>query len=241
MAPFQLLCQLAPAWIRKEESRAPEWIGEATVNAPGAASDWHIRIAIAERDGAIQVREEEPGHLLPRFCPQRHINEDQSFCLGYRAGQGINNSDTAIVWWGLLHYYLVLQRVASRTRRWPPRQALSHGDAGEHQLKAQHAAKQLAILDQYLDMLEGAPHWLTSRHIRLNKNRDGLINGRARCPIGCVRSKGKPRLRRECCHKGDLVDLVRHERQREIEERAFWKELRKRNAKCCGTMDHCPL
>ena len=241
MAPLVLMEQSIPTWMKRYEVAAASLIGEATVSAPGAARDWRILVAVSERAGVIEVREKHPGQLLPMFCPQRHVNDNHTFCLGYGAGKDISDRNHAVVWWGLLYRFLELQRIAGRTRRWPPRQSLSHGQAGLQQIRAQAAADRLGILDQYMDMLDGGSHWLANRYLVLNKNGDGLINGRAACPVGCVRSRGKPRLRRECCRKADLIELVQHERQREMEERAYWRDLQKRNVTCCNTMELCPL
>jgi hypothetical protein len=233
-----LILAAKPEWMALDGLKVP-LTGEATLRASGAARDWKIGLTIAETGGVVEAREQSVG-VLPNFCPQRHVNENGSFCLGYRVGENICSVDDAAVWWGLLLQYLSLQRIASRTRRWPPRQALAHGDAGRHQLDAQEAAARIGILEQYLDMLDGAEHWLAGRHIVLNKAGDGLINGRLNCPVGCLRSR-KPRLRRECCRKADVARLVRSERQRIDAERRYWYELRQRGLSCCGTMKVCPL
>ncbi len=238
-SPLSLIVAAKPEWMELDGLTAP-LTGEATVQASGAARDWKIGLTINESGGVIEAREQPIGVLLPRFCPQRHVNENGSFCLGYRVGENICSVDDAAVWWGLLRQYLSLQRTASRTRRWPPRQALAHGEAGRHQLDAQEAADRIGILEQYLDMLDGAEHWLNSRHTVLNKAGDGLINGRSRCPVGCLRSR-RPRLRRECCHKSDIVELVRSERLRIGSERRYWEELKQRGKTCCGAMKVCPL
>ena len=238
-SPLGLLIEAKPEWMPLDRVTTP-LTGVATLQATGAARDWRIGLTIAETGGVVEAREHPIGMSLPRFCPQRHINENGSFCLSYRAGENICSGDDAVVWWGLLLHYLSLQRIASRTRRWPPRQALAHGEAGRHQLDAQEAAARIGILEQYLDMLDGAEHWLASRHIALNRAGDGLINGRSRCPVGCLRSR-KPRLRRECCHKTDVVGLVRSERQRIDDESRYWVDLNERGVTCCGTMELCPL
>lgn len=238
-SPLALILEATPEWVALDRGKSP-LLGEATITATGAARDWKIGLSISEIAGVITVQEHPTGVLLPRFCPQCHVNENGSFCLGYRAGENIRTADDAVVWWGLLRHYLSLQRIASRTRRWPPRQALAHGEAGRHQLDAQAAAARIDMLEQYLDMLDGAKHWLASRYTVLNKAGDGLINGRSRCPAGCLRSR-KPRLRRECCHKSDIVELVRSERQRIDTERSYWEELKQRGKTCCGAMEMCPL
>lgn len=238
-SPLALILKAKPDWMALDRVTAP-LLGQATIQASGAARDWKISMTIAEAGGVIVAQEHPLGVLLPRFCPQRHVNENGSFCIGYQAGENIRTNDDAVIWWGLLQHYLSLQRIASRTRRWPPRQALSHGEAGRHQLEAQEAADRIGILEQYLDMLDGAEHWLANRYIVLNKTGDALINGRMRCPVGCLRSR-KPRLRRECCHKSDVVGLVRSERKRIDDERDFWHDLKQRGVTCCGSMDMCPL
>src|SRR5690606_25607392 len=112
-----------------------------------------------------------------------------------------------------LKKFIHLQRVARRTRMWPPRQGLSHGEAGKHQLAAQEAAAALGIDEQYFEMLEGEPKWFSASFPRVARCGTRLVNGRLPCPMGCTK-KGRPILRIDCHHKEMVAKLVREERWR---------------------------
>ncbi|HRP72719.1 MAG TPA: hypothetical protein PK743_08815 [Luteimonas sp.] len=49
--------------------------------------------AIASR---VFVRESQPGHMLPAFCPDRHINGDGTFCLGWGPQNPNNITDEVL-------------------------------------------------------------------------------------------------------------------------------------------------
>lgn len=181
------------------------------------------------------------GILLPGACPERHINADGSFCLGLDKETYPTAPHRASVWWELLHNFLKLQHAASRSKSWPPRQALSHGNAGAHQLKAIEAAKQLGIEEQYLQMLEGEPSWISNRYLRAQKGGSRLCNGKRPCPKGCKRKNGAPVLRRACDKRELIAALILHERRRRKAEADFWKDWIGSGRVCCGTMRNCPL
>jgi hypothetical protein len=85
---------------------------------------------------------------LPPFCPQRHINEDGSFCLGFRAGTILGEEGWA-KWWDKLQVFLLCQEVASTTGEWPEGMQISHGTAGEIELRAEEVADSLGLRDIY--------------------------------------------------------------------------------------------
>ncbi|MBS0234246.1 MAG: hypothetical protein JSR99_12270 [Proteobacteria bacterium] len=212
----------------------------ATIIPDGAAKGISLDLAISVGTGGVGVGESGT-KVLPKFCPDRHINSDGTFCLGYPAPQ-VSTTDEAVVWWGLLKDYIELQRVASRTGRWPPKRWLSHGDAGgSFHIKALETAKRLGIEEDYYRNLQGEAVWFTDPWLRLDRTKTRLVNGRSPCPMGCRDRRGYPILRRNCLHKDDVVTLVRSEALRRKGEAAFWAKMRSEGVKCCGTMKTCPL
>jgi hypothetical protein len=110
----------------------------------------HFSLTVREIATGLVVREKDDlQHLLPRRCPQRHINADGYFCLGLRAGEGIRDAITARQWWEKLQVFLFCQETAHETGEWPSYAELSHGDAGEYQQRAERLAEQLGAIDQY--------------------------------------------------------------------------------------------
>ena len=211
------------------------------VQIPTAARDFSIDLRIECSGNRVLAYEAVIGAKLPPSCPERHINSNGSFCVGLDASEIVVDRDTANIWWNLLHNFLKLQQGASRTRVWPPRQELSHGDAGAHHQKALSAARMLGLEDDYYRMLEGEPAWFSQKFPRVHKKEARLCNGRRACPKGCKNKKGSPIPRRECQRKEQIAALVLHERRRRKAEAAFWRTFIKGDSSCCGTMRNCPL
>ncbi|WP_455296591.1 E2 domain-containing protein [Brucella pituitosa] len=229
-----------PAWFRVISDTPREIVGAVNIEIEGGVGSIHATLRIREERNAIVVGENFPGETYPAICHERHIQSDHNFCIGLNAGAGIVTRDHAVVWWGLLERFLRLQRVAKRTRRWPPQQEIAHGKAGPHQLKAFNAARQLGLEQDYLRMLEGEAIWFASKWPKLST--DGRMrNGRAPCPNGCLRKDGKAILRSDCCRGEAIGTLLREERLRRKEIAKFWDSINASNEECCGTMQSCPL
>lgn len=238
--PLVLLRSTCPEWFKISAANADSIEGVAQILPPGAARGLTVELNIGGFADCAAVREGTSGTVLPRACPERHINGDGSFCLCHPTPT-IRSVDEANVWWQLLHRYLCLQRIAGRTGQWPAQQWLSHGEAGYHHERALNAAKRLGFEDLYYRNLYDEPAWFTGKHIVTDKSGSRLINGRSPCPVGCRGKRGRPILRTDCCRKGDVVTLVREERLRRAAEKAFWDCQRAAGTKCCGTMRNCPL
>lgn len=191
---------------------------------------------------APSVGELRPGTALPARCPERHIQHDQTFCVGLRPIT-ITTTREANDWWRQLEQYLRCQGAAQSTHVWPPNHALDHGGAGIHHERALKIAAELEITEEYLSARLDEPSWITSRDIRLLDKRDRPINGRAPCPRGC-RVKGRPAhavLRRNCPRRSKLLALVIEERKRRHELKRYWDFVKTQGVVCCGTMRDCPL
>jgi len=236
-----LIRSVAPAWFLMTVQDDRSVSGVAEIEIPGASRNFSVALTLTEEPRGLVVRETSPGTEFPAFCPERHVNDDSSFCLTLGAEKLVSDIDSAHVWWGLLLEFLKLQRVAGRTRLWPPLQALSHGSAGAHHVSALAAARELGLEESYQRMLEGDEHWFSSGIIRASKDGSRLVNGRARCPTGCIDRRGRPILRRSCCNKTAVLTLVVSEHARRKAEAAYWKVYLSMGTPCCGSMRTCPL
>lgn len=229
-----------PAWFSVSTASWTEIVGTAAVPVPGGASDYAMELTIRGQATAVRVRETSP-QIIRFFCPDRHVNEDLSFCLGFEVGIDVWTSDEAVVWWELLRNYLLMQRTAGRTKRWPAGKSIAHSRAGEHHVAARVVAESLSIATEYDGAVAGDVHWSKDPFLRLAPGGQSLRNGRLRCPMGCRGRRGHPKLRRECSHRADVAALVRLERLRQKDERAFWDSLKARGHVCCGSLKECPL
>jgi hypothetical protein len=238
--PLELICRTAPAWFTAHQTTADTLEGAAKIAVAFGAGDVVVELLIRSASGRISVSEFSVGTLFPARCSERHVQWDGTFCIGYQAGEGISTADAATVWWGLLEQFLRLQRVASRTRRWPVRQAVAHGAAGPHHLAALQAARELGLEEEYYRTLEGEPAWFSGQFPRVNTTATKLLNGRLPCPKGCTKM-GKPILRRNCTKAEVVCRLLSQERLRQKTEREFWQSLIEAGTDCCGTMEGCPL
>ena len=190
--------------------------------------------------GWIAVQEQAPGTRIPAFCPNRHMNGDETFCIGFNSQTYVTNQNRAHVWWGLLKEFLLLQRYADKTGRWPPHKELSHGlVAGTHHMAAKAAAEVLGIGDEYNNMLMGQEAWFSSGEFKIDED-NTLQAARPRpCPVtSCTSEEGVVDYRL-CPHVELATKLVRHEHLRRKADHDFW--LGCVDEPCCGTMVTCPL
>jgi hypothetical protein len=167
------------------------------------------------------------------------MNSNGTFCLGLDAEQTLAKEGGANAWWGKLHVFLTCQDTAFETRLWPPTIEISHGKAGETEIRAENLAEQLGMLDEYQLAVREDEGPVAEAVKRIRKSTGRLINGRAACVCNRRHKTGELRLRRECWKTNETC-LPIIEAQRRREERDFWNALKGKQA-CCGTMDDCPL
>jgi len=238
--PLSHLYSAVPDWFRTSETRDTELLGRTSIEIEDAVGIFEVDLRIREVNGEIAVQEQLPGTRFPKTCHERHLQSDEHFCLGFDAGKGIISFDHAVVWWGLLNRFLKLQRVAERTKRWPPQQELAHGNAGPHQIAAFEAAKELGIENEYMNMLAGERAWFSDGTLKVNA-RGRLHNSWLPCPVGC-RKNGKAIARLGCCKPKAVATLINEERQRREKTAAFYRIGRLLlKEQCCGTMLTCSL
>lgn len=189
-----------------------------------SASLYELRVQDRAAAG-VAVSERVPGTRLPKACPDRHINGDSTFCLGFRDIQDEPPSDEpeAKHWWALLHGFLLLQEDAALRGRWPERYSWRHGGAARWQLE--------------LEKLEcGSDPRLVAavqdRSVQLAPGKRQRIAGRRHpCPCG-----GGTRILD--CHEKTLWTLLKLKDCMDRAEEEFWDAWRH---PCCETMKSCRL
>ena len=235
------LADSAPAWFSVGLIESDAVVGHARLpGTPWAACGLLLRIS---GNPTPRVGEDTPGTCLPARCPERHVQSDQTFCVGLRYID-VGSAAHAAQWWEQLRQFIVCQGVAERTGRWPINQALDHGDAGEHHERALTLAREADVVEEYAAARLGEPSWLTDSRLRLFNKNGKPINGRATCPRGCRRrARGRlvRTLRRDCDKRKLLVDLAYTEAQRRKELEVYWQGVINSGLRCCRTMRGCPL
>lgn len=240
-AAINHLVDTAPPWFTVEKAGHDFLVGRARLpKTPWVKAGLTLRI---EGNPTPRVREEVPGTDLPARCPERHIQGDQTFCLGLRP-LAVQSDDLARQWWRQLEQYLRCQGVAELTRVWPPGQALDHGDAGEHHERALELAAQVGVEEEYSSARLGGQSWIIDPALKLFDLKGQPINGRAPCPRGCKhRARGRfvPKLRKDCSRRETLVSLALAELQRRKALDDYWQQVYGCGEKCCRTMRGCRL
>lgn len=226
-----------------------------TVSGKPAAA-FRLRVD-AIGDEWVKAREEKP-ILLPSSCPERHINIDGSFCLYWAEAEPgeITDENSAGAWWGKLLIFLKRQRTATARRQWPGKsEARAHGpDAARAQQVAERTASELGpSFRSFLD--EGRLASIRKNvggDSRLRLTLDGqrlitvreldrrLMTKRARCKCDDAASLKLPICRCDN-HEAALTDLTVSLNRWKVEEERFFRAYVAAGAKCCGTMDDCPL
>jgi hypothetical protein len=189
------------------------------------------------KDQSIAVREPS-ARYFPTFCPERHINEDSTFCVGLRAGKFDLEKDAIVAWWEKLRSFVILQQTANSTGKWNPRAAMRHGEAGDLQLKGEEISRNLDCAAAFGQALQYRSGPLYDAKLLVRRKSDLLVNGRMECPCGRMSKNGRPYLRTECRKRG-LDCLARILAKIDIAERQFWENHK--GKQCCGTMRICPL
>ncbi|MBA4130678.1 MAG: hypothetical protein C0519_04560 [Hyphomicrobium sp.] len=236
---LSVLRQTIPDWFRLEGPSVGDLLGRAIIEIPGAVAPYEIGLRIWIDENEACVQEPRPDRL-PSRCPERHVNSDGTFCLGFNVGGLGDSLDGAHVWWGLLREFLKHQRTAEKTGLWPVRAAISHGMAGVHHVAALDAASKLGITETYHRLIEGEPCWIDDGSVRVHRDGTRLVNGRSPCPMRCLGKRKRPILRRECCKSEAVLRLVVSEMKRKSAEKEFWNNWTAKGYRCCGTMRGCP-
>jgi hypothetical protein len=216
-----------------------------------------FEIQISRLGSGVVVKEGRTG-LLPRFCAERHINTDGSFCLFWKEADDlpITSVDDASRWWELLLAFLARQESAKALRKWPgTADARAHGDAARYQFAAEVAAT--AFGPNFVERLNQRRFSTRSRkhlgHTRIRLLQDGkmiaavalapspkLMTLRSRCK--CVQGLRHGRPIRSCAdHAGELAKFIVSVERWRVAETEFYKIIKQKKLTCCATIDDCPL
>tara|TARA_R110002072_G_scaffold1084_13_gene8980 strand:+ start:2665 stop:3462 length:798 start_codon:yes stop_codon:yes gene_type:complete len=238
---LSLLCETRPEWVFEISREGGQLQFGAQLTRAGGILTRKYNLRVFLRTDRVFVTEGQSKKTLPSFCPNRHINPDGCFCVGYNAGQKIQSEETGHLWWTQLGVFLQLQETAEETRRWPHYAFMSHGnEAAQKQLEAEAAAEELGMVPEYQQAMrhDTGPLMVFLKLVQVKVGR--IVNGRAACICGRTTRKGMLLQRRNCYAMG-LSCLPVLEAQRRVNEIKFWRSIMHGDQECCGTMDNCPL
>lgn len=226
IAAIELLLAATPDWFTVQSRTADQLRGDAA-HGPWVAEPLDLTILSAP---CPIVRETRPGTRFPAFCPDRHIQGDQTFCVGLRRPP-VNSLRRARDWWAEFDQYLACQAIAEATRLWPPQNALDHGQAGLYHQRALRLADRLGIMDAYLDAYFDQPSWITSTGLTKLGERNVRLAGRLVARAPRVKGGRKARLL--------LLELVMAERARRAALKQYKALISNGTQACCGAMRDC--
>ncbi len=243
VSPISLLEASKPGWVKLKSRSNNKLHVTATVSVYAdheASYELVISSVLRQR---ITVKEEPVGSSLPIFCPELHINDDSTFCLGLRVGAKISNRDVAIDWWGKLETFLKCQCLAVVEMDWPVGKGLSHGDSPSVvHIAAIKLASSLNLQKIYamgVDRNKGAfgedfPRFRSNGRVwdRRNLFRQSAF-------AKSFRKQGQRFGRKK--RKEEIIRLIGLELLRRQELNNFWSHFLKRQYTCCGRASRCPF
>ena len=254
-------------------STIPEWVEALKVSAnqidilampitPSGAKGRRYTLKITQdQTGSISIFENSDSDHLPKFCLERHINADGSFCVFLNSSAPIVNDDEATKWWLSLQRYLNCQDYAHRTKLWPVDSGLSHGEAAYQQIAIEKLTEPLGWGSEVKRGMFRGEGWLAKNLPRLTKDRQMPVTKRSPCPRGCTKNhrvggrkdcyrnncrpdcvkSHTPVVRADCKNREDLEEIFMLEHKRREIEKKYVKALVQDGLICCGTMKNCPL
>ncbi len=251
---FELLQGVASDYGATLHRAAGGGRAEISVTRPGGAV--HVfTLAISIAGEHVSAREAPGQHQLPQFCPDRHINPNQSFCLGWGDGKPGHIIDEAAArqWWSTVYRFLAHQISANARRVFPGAEnGRAHGDAAKHQALAERAAECLGaefaaaagagLLEVREDTRPGKHRlelWRSNSLLaRVSLRSETLLAGRLACPCGC-----KPVCAITACgdHAEALVTYMLERHRCAVADRAFLDHCAAAGMVCCGTLATCGL
>ncbi|WP_291557542.1 E2 domain-containing protein [Comamonas sp. SCN 65-56] len=252
--PLHRLANVAPEFRATLAVNGKHAVANITIALPSGQR--HIfALDLTEEGGRVSVREAPVGNLLPAFCPDRHVNSDGSFCLGWGEDDPstILDPEAARRWWSVLVRFLAHQVSANKRRVWPGRENdRAHGAAARHQAVAEPLAAQFGptfvddlhggLLSTRLDNRRRNPRlelYRAGRLIaRVSLHSRRLIRDRFLCP--CNGPMALPTTR--CgTHAQALANFTSALHSWHEEERTFLDNLVTSGQRCCGTLRECGL
>ncbi|EOW2135779.1 MULTISPECIES: E2 domain-containing protein [Stenotrophomonas] len=223
------------------------------VRAGGAEYAFRLLVSVAGEH--VSVREIADPGMLPGFCPDRHINGDRSFCLGWGEDNPSRIQDEAAArhWWATVYQYLTYQIGANARRVFPGAEnGRAHGRAAQHQANAEQAAERLGpafkadvLAGQFMVRKDSRPQkrrlelWHGKLLLARVSTRTETLVGRppvcpcGRDPDGAITACGD--------HAAALVTFILEQHRCALADTAFLEDCAAAGARCCGTLDICGL
>lgn len=197
-----------------------------------------------------QLKVQERTNILPKFCPNRHINADGSFCLGILDHWDVEE------WIETLKEFLQAQLFCNDHKKWSKNyKQWSHGDAAKYQLYVEELLKTINLKDLGLNL--NSLHLLSVENRLFKENyfhiyhKNKLIFMGTEKKIHCKRQSCicTPYGRRKHVTLGRcskrcaeiILKILINENLRKSEELVFWNKIKGSKLKCCGTMETCEL
>lgn len=227
---------------------------EITIIRPGG-SRYTFQLAVVINGELVSVRELPGQGTLPSFCPDRHINFDGTFCLGWRADNPstIIDAEAARHWWSTVYQFLARQAVANSRKVFPGvEHGRAHGDAAQHQANAEASAAclgqafaQKVLSGEFTIRKDDRPGkhrlelWLGTRRIaRVSTRSKKLVGGHILCPCDAT----PPREISGCGeHARALATFILEHHNCAVADRAFLDAAVAQGYACCGTLHTCGL
>lgn len=223
-----------------------------TINLPSGHQQV-FELGLTITGDTVAVRELPVGTKLPSFCPDRHINHDGSFCLGW----GDDNPSTIIGveaarrWWSAVSRYLAHQVIATKRGVLPGHEhGRAHGDAAKDQAIAEEAAEQLgsafavhAQAGHFKVRSDNRPGhrrlelWLADKRLaRVSTRTEQLVSEHTVCPCGSgAQAAGCGE------HAKNLATFMLALHRWKKADRDFMRKAASGGIECCGTLTSCGL
>lgn len=252
--PRSLLERVAPDYgasllLAPEGGRAA-----ITVVRPGGER-YTFQLVLSFNADQVSVRELPEHATLPAFCPDRHINGDGSFCLGWGRDHpsAIGDEAAARRWWASVYQFLTRQVGANARGVFAgAEQGWAHGDAAVHQAKAEQAAQRLgtafaerAAAGEFVVRKDPRPEggrlelWCgVDRLARVSTRSRTLVGSRAVCPCGSV-----PMRDVSACgdHAEALATFMLESHACKVADKKYLDACAAAGYACCETLQTCGL
>lgn len=225
-----------------------------TVNRAGGAAHT-FQLVVTASGNRVSVRAVDGASNLPHFCPDRHINLDGSFCLGWDEDDPsrIVDQDSARHWWSAVYQFLIRQVNANSRGVFPGAEhGRAHGGAARHQANAEKAAAllgpafaQSARTGKFSVMKDKRPgrerlelRLDEERIARVSTQTEVIVGGHTMCPCGAI-----PARKVETCgtHAQALATFILESHACQVADRKCLSDAAALGAVCCGTLHNCGL
>jgi hypothetical protein len=248
----ELAAGAVPRGYAVEQRNSTELLLQMTVvDADGRGTAYRLLVIC---DGTrLVVREDPASHVLPVFCPDRHIIDDGNFCMYWEEDRSFDVVDesSAVVWLEILEKFLRLQQRASYLGHWPSREVWAHGvSAARHQQRAEAVAAKLDLAWPSLVLEREMRAVLEPGDcIRVYMGPDQLFStwsspnrftAERKHRVFAVAAAGKHSRRPASKRRAKLLrELAWDLLNWSFAEKRYWDIQKDRD--CCGTMDTCEL